>query len=208
MNEHARLPASLFDDFVADRPDDERWELIEGSFVMQAQPNIDHQIIAQNLASLLNVAFRENGIARFALQNPSVDLSPILVGNKFVPDVAVLDRDDVEPGLNTLMRCRLAAEIVSPSDRKRVVRRGRQKLEIKRDGYASLPDCELILIVEQDRFAGMVGRRMGDAWTWIELTAATDELILPGFGLRCRLGDLYAGTSLALGKVRRSTTRG
>ncbi len=207
MNEHARLPASMFDDFVATRPDEERWELIEGSFVMQATPNIDHQIIAQNLASLLNIGFRDNGIARFALQNASVDLSPVIAGNKFVPDVAVLDAADVEPGLNTLTRCRLAVEIVSPSDRRPIVRKGRPRLAIKRDGYVSLPDCEAILIIEQDRYAVTVGQRSGEAWSWTELTDAADELALPGFGLRCPLADIYAGTSLALGRTKRRPTR-
>ncbi|WP_246687851.1 Uma2 family endonuclease [Methylobacterium sp. WL93] len=50
LTDASRLDAHRsFWDFVASRPDEEKWELIEGRFVMQAQPSIDHQIIAGNL---------------------------------------------------------------------------------------------------------------------------------------------------------------
>lgn len=202
------MPASSFDDFVAQRPDEERWELIEGNFVMQAQPTIDHQIIARNIERLLNDALESSGAERFALQNPSVDLAPVIVGNKYVPDVAVLDIADVAPGRHTVTRCYLAAEIVSPSDRRRVARRGRPKIDVKVVGYASLPDCEAILIVEQNRYAVDVGQRVGETWSWATLAAATDELVLPGFGLRCRLSEVYAKTSLARAGMKRPAEQG
>ena len=207
MNEHARLPASLFDDFVADRPDDERWELIEGSFVMQATPNIDHQVIVFNIARLLNDALESAGIERIALPGPTIDLTPIIAGNKFVPDVTVLDMADIVPDRHTTTRCYLAVEIVSASDRRRLDRGGRTTIEIKRDGYARLPDCEAILVVEQKRYAVRIGLRDGEDWSWAMLTDAADEVVLPIFGLRCRLGDFYARTSLALGRIKQRPSR-
>lgn len=207
MNEHARLPASLFDDFVAGRPDEERWELIEGSFVMQATPSLDHQVIAGNITRLLNDALESMGAERIALQCPTIDLTPVISGNKFVPDVTVLDTADIVPDRHTTARCYLAVEIVSSSDRKRIVREGRPRIEIKRDGYSKLPDCEAILVIEQKRYAVRIGQRQGDDWTWTTLSDAADEIVLPTFGLRCRLGDFYARTSLALGRIKHRPAR-
>src|SRR5437763_1804569 len=43
--------------FLDTRPDDERWELIEGIAVMMAPPSRAHQRIARNFAEVLNSAF-------------------------------------------------------------------------------------------------------------------------------------------------------
>jgi len=82
-----RVSDAFFRDFVASRPDGEVWELIDGQIVMQAQPTFDHQIIAGNLERLLNDALDRMGSDRIALQNPAVDLSPVIVGSQYVPDV-------------------------------------------------------------------------------------------------------------------------
>ncbi|MFL5075753.1 MAG: Uma2 family endonuclease [Microvirga sp.] len=92
-----RVSDAFFRDFVASRPDGEVWELIDGQIVMQAQPTFDHQIIAGNLERLLNDALDRMGSDRIALQNPAVDLSPVIVGSQYVPDVGVID-GAVEPG--------------------------------------------------------------------------------------------------------------
>ncbi|MFL5181118.1 MAG: Uma2 family endonuclease [Microvirga sp.] len=113
-----RVSDAFFRDFVASRPDGEVWELIDGQIVMQAQPTFDHQIIAGNLERLLNDALDRMGSDRIALQNPAVDLSPVIVGSQYVPDVGVID-GAVEPGARVTPTCYLVAEIVSSTDRKR-----------------------------------------------------------------------------------------
>ena len=113
-----RVSDAFFRDFVASRPDGEVWELIDGRIVMQAQPTFDHQIIAGNLERLLNAALERIGAGRIALQNPAVELSPVVVGSQYVPDVGVIDAA-VEPGARTTPTCYLLVEIASATDRKR-----------------------------------------------------------------------------------------
>ena len=52
--------------FIAPRPKEERWHLIEGIAVMMAPPSLAHQWIARNLCELLNRAFAAQGRNLFA----------------------------------------------------------------------------------------------------------------------------------------------
>src|SRR5690349_8897269 len=45
--------------FADTRPDDEKWELIDGEPVLQASPNETHQTIVDNVLGLLHVIRRE-----------------------------------------------------------------------------------------------------------------------------------------------------
>ena len=58
--------------FLEARPDEERWELIEGVAVMQAPPSYAHQRIAYNLCELLNSAFARNRLDLFAYPRAGV----------------------------------------------------------------------------------------------------------------------------------------
>ncbi|MDP4022926.1 Uma2 family endonuclease [Methylobacterium sp. NEAU 140] len=186
-----------FQDFIASRPDEETWELIAGRFIVQAQPNFDHQIIAGNLDRLLTDGIERLGLARVSMQNPAVDLRPALEGHVYVPDVAVLDLAEIEPGRNVASACYLAAEIVSPSDRRRPAGKGSRKIEIKLAGYEALPACEAVLLVEPRAFDATVSERSGAGWSRRRLTGPDARLVLACAGLECRLAELYARTSLA-----------
>ena len=192
-----------FRDFVASRPDEEKWELIEGRFVMQAQPSINHQIIAGNLERRLIEGLERIGSDRVVIQNPAVDLRPSIEGNTYVPDVAVIDQSDVEPDRNLSHICYLAAEIMSPSDRRKPSGADRQKIAIKLAGYQALPMCETVLLIEQKAFSVTLATREVGTWVTHRLTDPDDRLILPAAGLDCGAADLYARTSLA----RASTPR-
>ena len=61
-----RLSVELFRGFLEGRPDEERWELIEGVPVMMAPPTLAHQLIASNLQRLLHEALEPMVKARFA----------------------------------------------------------------------------------------------------------------------------------------------
>ena len=95
----------------------------------------------------------------------------------------------------------LAAEIVSASDRTYV--------ESKREIYKLHAHCKCVLTVQQDRCEVRVDRRtpppypppqagegQGGGWEDQLLNKLDDVLVLPDFGLRCRLSDLYRGTAI------------
>jgi Uma2 family endonuclease len=56
IRDHQRLSVALFRGFLEGRPEEERWELIDGLPVMMAPPTKAHQRIASNLERLLNDA--------------------------------------------------------------------------------------------------------------------------------------------------------
>ncbi|SFL46335.1 Uma2 family endonuclease [Methylobacterium pseudosasicola] len=186
-----------FQDFVAARPDEEKWELVAGRFLMRAQPNIDHQIIAGNLDRLLTDGIERLRLGRISVQNPAIDLRPTLEGHVYVPDVAVIDADEVEPGRNVVSACFLAVEILSPSDRRKPAGTKSPKIAIKLCGYEALPTCEAVLLVEQRAFDATLSERSGSAWVHRRLTDPDDRLVIASAGLDCRLGDVYARTTLA-----------
>ncbi|MGU3536948.1 Uma2 family endonuclease [Methylobacterium sp. A54F] len=194
-----RAPDShlAFMEFVETRPDEEKWELIGGRYVMQAQPNFHHQLIAGDLERLLSEGLRRVGASRVALQNPALDLRPAIEGHTYVPDVAVLDWADIEPGRNVTRTFYLAAEILSPSDRRRLSGSTRQKIDVKLAGYEAVPSCEAVLLIEQQAYDVTVSERRGGAWVRTRLTAPADRIVLPAFGLDRPIADLYARTALA-----------
>ncbi|MCJ2090944.1 Uma2 family endonuclease [Methylobacterium sp. J-072] len=202
MTASAAEPAPLdlhqsFQDFVAARPDEEKWELVAGRFLMQAQPSIDHQIIAGNLNRLLTDGIERLRLGRISVQNPAIDLRPTLEGHVYVPDVAIIDADEVEPGRNVVSACFLAVEILSPSDRRRPAGMKSQKIAIKLAGYEALPTCEAVLLVEQRAFDATLSERNGSGWVRRRMTNPDDRLVIASAGLDCRLGDVYARTTLA-----------
>lgn len=130
------------------------------------------------------------------IQNPAIDLRPVIEGNTYVPDVAVIDQFDVEPGWNVCETCYLAAEIPSPSDRREPSGTNREKIAIKLAGYQALPLCEVVLLIEQQAFDVTIALRENGDWITRRLTNPDDRLTLPAVGLDCRVIDLYARTSL------------
>lgn len=149
-----------------------------------------------NLHRRLTDGLEKLGATRVAIQNPAIDFRPAIDGHTYVPDVAVLDCADIEPGRNVARTCHLVAEIVSPSDRRPPSGENRQKIAIKIDGYEMLPTCEVILVVEQAAFDVAVATRTGNSWTQERFTTLDGTIAPPTAGVECRLSDVYAPTAL------------
>jgi Uma2 family endonuclease len=168
------------------RPDEERWELIDGVPMMMTPPTQAHQRIASNLERLLNDALAHTP-ERAAYQRVGLNLGPVVENYDPEPDVVIID---VAESLDKRYaeRFYFIAEVVSSSDR--------PKIEGKREIYKRHETCNCILTIQQDRHEVRVDLRSGSAWTTQVLTRPTDELVLVEFGLRCTLADLYRGTPL------------
>jgi Uma2 family endonuclease len=184
-----RFSVQWFRAFLEGRPDEERWELIDGVPVMMAPPTLDHQWIATNLQSLLNGALKLFAPQFRAYQRLGVNLGSSVEDYDPEPDVAVIDADaNRDRGRRYADRFYLAAEIVSTSDRSYV--------ESKRAVYMRHDACRCVLTLQQDRIEIRLDLRTDAGWTQQTLTNPDDMLVLPEFGLRCRLADLYEGTAL------------
>jgi len=200
-----RMSASKFRAFQDGRPEHERWELIDGVSVLMPPAYLDHNRIASNLEHLLNRALDGRDPSREAVQRIGIELG---VGDlalsrldlnqdyKPEPDLMVVDRLH-DPDRRRVYSAYLIAEVVSDDDRKRVPTSGRGWLEIKELLYTLHPWCEAVVEIEQDRVEVRSLVKDGEWWVHDTSCGLDDTLALPGFGLRCRLGDIYADTSLA-----------
>jgi Uma2 family endonuclease len=184
-----RLSVELFRGFLEGRPDEERWELIDGVPVMMAPPTLDHQWIATNLQSLLNSALGLFAPHFRAYQRPGINLGPTNDYYDPEPDVAVIDTNaNRDRGRRYADRFYLAAEIVSKSDQ--------TYIESKRAVYMQHEACNCILTVQQDRLELRIDLRTDAGWTQRNLSHPEEALVLAEFGLRCKLSNLYQGTAL------------
>ena len=179
------LSVASFRTWLESRPDEERWELIEGVPMMMAPPNRRHQRIASNLESLLNAALKRHDPKFAAYQAIGVNIVSSVPYDP-EPDVTVV-REDENPDPRYADRFYLAAEILSDSDN--------GIIDSKRDIYRAHPSCTCILLVRQDRAEIIVDRRTAEGWS-SRVPHADDELKLPEFGLACAVRDIYRDTPL------------
>lgn len=190
-----RMSLQEFLAFYEARPEDERWELYDGLPVqMMTPPFLLHHSIASNLDGLLNTALAPHDSSRRALPRPGLE-TPEAGTYRPEPDLAVIDVE-FPPNRRYIDRAYLLAEIVSSTDRERVPGTRRTTIEAKREIYRQHPPCEAVLTIEQDRMEILVETRTGAGWSAQRLTSPTDELVLPTFGLRCQVEEVYANTPL------------
>jgi Uma2 family endonuclease len=185
QRDRPHLSIADFRAFVATRPDEEHWELIDGVAMIMAPPTKAHQRIASNLERLLNDALRRSNPSLAAYQRVGLNLAPALKDYDPEPDVVVIDLEsDTDERYSD--RFYLVAEIVSASDRK--------KLQLKRRMYKQHPTCTCVLAIRQDRYEVRVDRRTDAGWGETLLQRPNDALVLAEFGLSCTLAELYSDT--------------
>src|SRR5204862_6740557 len=102
------------------RPNEERWELIEGVARKAPPPTYVHQVIALNLNYLLLRAFERKGLDLLAVNNAGVRM-------RSMPDYLPLPDVVVVPGIaeykSYAERFLLVAEVLSPSNTKSLIAR-------------------------------------------------------------------------------------
>lgn len=198
-----RMSPEEFREFYDGRPEEERWELYDGGPVqMMTPPFPAHNRIGSNLERLLNEALAAHDPARLAYQRLGVEL-PEAGSYRPEPDIVVIDAD-IPSDQRFIDRVYLLAEIISSTDRERVPGSRQTRINAKRSIYRQHASCEAVLVVEQDRIEVLVELRTAEGWTSKRLVDRDDVLALPTFGLRCRVGDVYANTPL----VRREGAAG
>jgi Uma2 family endonuclease len=179
------LSVASFRAWRQSRPDQERWELIDGVPMMMARPNRRHQRIAFNLEALLNAALLRRNPQLAAYHDIGVNVVSTVPYDP-EPDVAVV-REDENPDPRYADRFYLVAEILSESDK--------GIIESKRDIYRAQPSCTCILLVRQDRMEIMVEQRTPGGWH-AQVLHGADTLVLPEFDLTCPVTDVYSNTTL------------
>jgi Uma2 family endonuclease len=171
--------------FLETRPDNERWDLIEGVAVMMAPPSYAHQRITRNFCELLNSAFSEQRLDLFAYFSAGVR-NPGLRNFQPEPDVVVV------PGVAGYdlysEKFRLAGEIISPTNTRR-------EIDLKLRRYREGPDNLYVVVIEPREFLVEIHARR-ESWQPKVLKQRDDLVEMPEFGLRCHVVDIYRGTVL------------
>lgn len=178
-----RLDADAFVHFVTERPETERWQLIDGEPLLMMSPASGrHQRIAANLERLLNRAL--------AIFSPDLDaireLGLKVEGRtdfRAIADVAIHPFDLGSALYFTDFR--LAAEVLSDSNTQEMI-------AAKRAFYMSAPACLYVLVVHQN-LVGIDLWARSTGWEGRSYGAMDDVIDLPEFGFSCRLADLYRG---------------
>jgi Uma2 family endonuclease len=177
--------ADQFLQFYMGRPDEERWQLVDGLAMMMVPATRVHQKLGKNLLQLLDPVLEEHRPEFEAYYELGVRIPKI---NNFnpTPDLVVIDRD--APFERYATRFYVVAEVISPSNTAEMIAR---KLEL----YRSHPDNLYCLTIDQDSVhIALFAREAG--WARTDLRSLDDVLRLPAFGFEATLADIYKGTPL------------
>ena len=173
--------------FTDNRPDDEKWELIDGEPVLNASPSRFHQRIMKNLVVALGSREQAAGATWEMLPGLGVLVSDtsrpepdvLILPNSPSVDLTRRDRDDVI----------VAFEIMSPSTASR-------DLKWKRSAYTSLPSLTHYVIVAQDAVEVVVFAR-DSGFAEQRMNSLDDVLTFPALGVSLPLCEIYRNTGLA-----------
>jgi Uma2 family endonuclease len=174
--------------FTDTRPDEEKWELIDGEPVLNASASKLHQRIVKNLTLALARIEQQQADARWeVLPGLGVLVSPIkrpepdllIVPDSPSVDLTRRDSDDVI----------VAFEVLSPSTVDR-------DLRWKRNAYTGLPSLSHYVVVAQDAVDVVVFARDA-AFAERRYRALGDTLKFPQLGISLALSDIYRNTGLS-----------
>jgi Uma2 family endonuclease len=176
------MRAEEFFAFTATRPDEEKWELIEGEPVLNATASRLHQTIIRNLIVLLDSLARRTSAPWEVLPGLGVRISDISVP---VPDVLI------RPSTAAGIECDdmiIAFEVLSPST-------ANKDLRWKRKAYATLPSLMQYVVIAQDALE-VVSFNRANGFAERRFETAESELDLTTIGAHVSLRDIYRGTGL------------
>jgi Uma2 family endonuclease len=172
--------------FIESRPEEERWQLIDGVAMMMPPPTVRHQVIAANLTFELNTHFRQRQQNFRAVQETGL-MVPAVASFRPEADVAVLDKSG---DVDTLYADRfyLVAEILSESNTD-------EDIAAKSRRYMQHPQNVYFLLIAQKQVRVEIRARAA-GWEPVVLEALDAVLELAEWGFRMPLAALYDGTPL------------
>jgi Uma2 family endonuclease len=174
--------------FTDTRPDEEKWELIEGEPILNAAPSRMHQWIVRNVVLALGIRERELKAPWAVLPELGVRVSD---KNRPEPDVLVIPSDhrSIDLKERDVRNVIVAFEVLSPSTEGR-------DLRWKRTAYTSLPSLTHYIVIAQDAVEVLVFAR--DADFAEKRIRSIDKVIeLRSLGISLPVAEIYRDTGLA-----------
>jgi Uma2 family endonuclease len=175
-------------DFTDTRPDNEKWELIDGEPVLQASPSGTHHRILKNLIFLLATAERAQPGSWEAIPGIGVRVS---AANLPEPDVMILPAESIEhdPYSRETRDVIATFEILSPSTAER-------DLHWKRAAYTSLSSLTHYVVIAQDTVDIVVFAR-DDGFSERRMRSLGDSIEIAALGISLPLSEIYRNTGLS-----------
>jgi Uma2 family endonuclease len=173
--------------FTDSRPDNEKWELIDGEPILNASLSGTHHRILKNLIFLLATAERANPGLWESIPGIGVRVSATSLPE---PDVMILPGETIRRDPYGRQTADVVAtfEILSPSTADR-------DLRWKRTAYTSLPSLTHYVVIAQDVVDVVVFAR--DAGFAERHPRSLDESVdLPALGISLPLAEIYRNTGL------------
>jgi Uma2 family endonuclease len=189
MNRHSPqfeyMSLDDFEELLADKPADERWELIGGRVVrMMVGARWEHHFIIANLSGAMREQFRaKNRPCRvftetFFMKKKTLEAA-------MLPDVMVRCGGPLEPGVASVDDPVVLVEVMSHGTQ------ARDRLE-KWHVYQKLPSLQHYVLVERDRAYIEVFDRAAAAWTGVRILEGLQAVLdLPAIDVSVPLNQVY-----------------
>jgi Uma2 family endonuclease len=173
--------------FTDTRPDEEKWELIDGEPVLNASPSELHQRIIKNLSFVLATLERRPGTTWEMLPGLGVRVSDT---NRPEPDVLIVPTSggSSDPQGRDRSDVIVTFEVLSPSTASR-------DLRWKRTAYTGLSTLTHYVVIAQDAVDVVVFSRE-DGFAEHRLRSLDDSIELRSLGISVKLSEIYRNTGL------------
>src|SRR5688572_5453472 len=173
-----RTTIEEFHAFIADRPDDEKWELIDGEIVLNPTANNRHQLIANNLHYELE-GTRRRVEARWRVHGGISTRHPQDQHNEPIPDVMIVPpSSDI---FNWTFDVLVVFEILSPFSMRR-------DMVHKRSFYTRIASLSHYIVLAQDRREANIFAR-SEEFAPRRVTEGAIEI--EPLGVSLELADIY-----------------
>jgi Uma2 family endonuclease len=173
--------------FTDTRPDEEKWELIDGEPVLNASPSELHQRIIKNLSFALATLERRPGTAWEMLPGLGVRVSDT---SRPEPDVLIVPTSGAssDPQGRDRSDVIVTFEVLSPSTASR-------DLRWKRTAYTGLSTLTHYVVIAQGAVDVVVFSRE-DGFAEHRLRSLDDSIELRSLGISVTLSEIYRNTGL------------
>jgi len=173
--------------FTDTRPDEEKWELIEGEPILNAAPSPRHQLIVRNVVVALTLRERELNADWMVLPGLGVRVSNT---DRPEPDVLVIRPDyrSLDPQERDTSDVIAAFEVLSPSTKGR-------DLRWKRTAYTRLASLTHYVVIAQDAIEVTVFAR-DDDFSERRIRSLDKAIELRSLGISLLMAEIYRDTGL------------
>ena len=187
LKPNEQLTIDEFLAFTATRPDDEKWELIEGQPVLNATPTDFHQFIVANLIGAL-IEIRLRNKAKW-IPAPGVG-TRVPVSPRSLPEPDVMVKAQPGVGKSVSDEALVLFEILSPSN-------DASDQAWRRKVYASIPNLQHYVTVQQ-KSVQVTRHDRQNKWTPQRIDDIAGTLELQALGGSIPLATIYRDTPHAI----------